>query len=398
MSDHQHVPSPATPATRSGRRGPVGVGVIGAGMISDTYLENLTRFPDVRVLVVGDLDTGRARMQAEKHGVGESGASEGVLAHPDVELVVNLTVPAVHAEVSSAALGAGKHVWSEKPIAVDRSSATALLEQARSAGLLIGVAPDTVLGPGLQTARRVIARGDIGEPLSAQTVIQYPGPQLFHPNPAFLFAAGAGPLYDMGPYYLTALAHLFGPFSRVAAVGSIGRATRRIEVGDLAGTDFPVSVPTHVAAIAQFSGGGVAQSVFSFDSPLVRTGIIEITGTEGTMRVPDPNTFAGDITITPAATSETMRRNPEWTTIPAAGVVAGRGIGALDLARCLRRGGDLVASARLGYHVLDVMVSMDESIQTGRMLQIASTIDPIPVVDEAWDPFAATIGSAPEPR
>jgi predicted dehydrogenase len=182
--------------------GPVGVGFIGAGMISDTYLENLTSFPDVRVVILGDLDQQRAQAQAEKYDVPQWGSSDDVLTHPDVEIVVNPTIPAAHAEVASRAIAAGKHVWSEKPISVDRASGRALLEQAESAGLLVGVAPDTVLGPGVQTARRAIANGDIGVPLSAQTVMQYPGPDIFHPNPEFLFAKGAGPLFDIGPCYI----------------------------------------------------------------------------------------------------------------------------------------------------------------------------------------------------
>ena len=212
-----------------------------------------------------------------------------MLSHPDVELVVNLTIPAVHAQVSSQAIAAGKHVWSEKPISVDRESGRALLDQADKAGVLLGVAPDTVLGPGIQSARQAIARGDIGEPLSAQTVMQYPGPDIFHPNPEFLFSRGAGPLFDIGPYYLTTLVHIFGPFAMVAAVGSKGRATRTVQVGDRKGTAFPVEVPTHVSVIAQFASGGVSQSVFSFESPLARMGVVEVTGTEGTLLVPDPN-------------------------------------------------------------------------------------------------------------
>ncbi len=211
-------------------------------------------------VILGNRTSTRAQAQAGKHGIAEWGSGEDVLNHPDVELIVNLTIPAVHATVASASLAAGKHVWSEKPISIDRASGQALLEQAQVAGLLVGVAPDTVLGPGLQTARRAIARGEIGTPLSAQAVIQYPGPEIFHPNPEFLFAEGAGPLYDVGPYCLTALVHVFGPFAKVAAVGSKGRATRTIQVGDRAGSEFPVAVPTHVGAIAQFAGGGVALS------------------------------------------------------------------------------------------------------------------------------------------
>ena len=279
----------------------------------------------------------------------------------------------------------------EKPIGTDRASDRALLEQADDAGLLLGVAPDTVLGPGLQSARRAIARGDIGTPLSASTVMQYPGPDLFHPSPEFLFATGAGPLYDIGPYYLTALVHLFGPFASVAAVGSTGRPTRTIQVGDRAGTVFPVEVPTHVNAIAQFTGGGVAQSVFSFDSPLARAGVVEITGTEGTMVVPDPNTFDGDVRITRAATVENLMQDPEWVIIPATGVVAGRGTGVLDMARCIRTGGRPLASGALGYHVLDTMIGMDEAISGGRTVAITSSVDPVPMVDEAWDPYASTL-------
>ncbi|MFJ6123626.1 Gfo/Idh/MocA family protein [Streptomyces griseoviridis] len=367
---------------------PVGVGVIGAGNISDQYLTNLTRFPDLRVVVVGDLDTARAETQARAHGVPEWGTAQDVLAHPDVDLVVNLTVPAVHAEVSSAAVAAGKHVWSEKPLAVDRESARALLDRAAAAGLRVGVAPDTVLGPGLQTARRAIARGDIGTPLSAQTVMQYAGPDLWHPNPEFLFAAGAGPLYDMGPYYLTALVALFGPVARVAGVGSTARAVRTVRSGDRAGTEFAVAVPTHVSALAQFDGGGVSQSVFSFDSPLTRTGFVEITGTEGTLVLPDPNTFGGEVRITRVQARD---RDPEWEVVAPVGVEAGRGLGVLDLARAVRGGQPHIASGELGYHVLDTLMSIDASVATGESVPVTSTVGEIPLVPEDRDPYAATL-------
>ncbi|MCI2957471.1 Gfo/Idh/MocA family oxidoreductase [Agromyces atrinae] len=374
------------------KTGPVGVGFIGTGMISDTYLEHLTRFPDVRVIILGDLDETRAAAQAAKHGVPESGSAADVLAHPDVEIVVNLTIPAVHAEVASAAIAAGKNVWTEKPISVDRQSGIDLLAQAAAAGLRVGVAPDTVLGPGVQTARRAIARGDIGVPLSAQTVMQYAGPDIFHPNPEFLFARGAGPLFDMGPYYVTTLISIFGAVTRVGAVGSQARAIRRVLAGDRAGTEFAVEVPTHVNAIAQFDGGGVSQSVFSFDSPLARTGFVEITGTEGTLVVPDPNMFTGEVKITRAVSSvDAFRGETEWEIVPTTGVEAGRGLGVLDMARAIRSGGTHIATGELGYHVLDTLVSIDESVQTGAMVDVESTVADIPLVPEDWDPFAATI-------
>jgi predicted dehydrogenase len=377
--------------TRTPRTGPVGVGLIGAGMISDTYLDNLTSFPDVTVLIVGDLDPARARAQADAHGVPGAGTADDVLTHPDVELVINLTIPAVHAQVSAAAIAAGKNVWSEKPISIDRESGRRLLEDATAAGLLVGIAPDTVLGPGVQTALRAIARGDIGSPLSAVTTFQYPGPDLFHPNPEFLFAAGAGPLFDVGPYYLTALAHVFGAFGTVAAVGSRSRLTRTIKVGDRAGTEFPVVAPSHVSAIATFTGGGVAQNLLSFDSPLARMGIVEITGTEGTLVIPDPNFFGGQVLLTRPVTMETLTDDPVWTSLPVPEATYGRGAGALDLARCIRGGGTPVASGELGYHVLDTMVAMDESMTSGQTVAVASSVAPVPLLPEGWNPYEATL-------
>jgi predicted dehydrogenase len=371
--------------------GPVGVGFIGTGMISDTYLQNLTSFPDLRVVILGDLDERRAHAQAVKHGVRESGSPDDVLAHPDVELVVNLTIPAVHAEVASRALAAGKHVWTEKPISVDRESGQALLAQAEAAGLLTGVAPDTVLGPGVQTARRAIARGDIGVPLTAHTVMQYIGPDTFHPDPEFLFRRGAGPLFDMGPYYVTTLIHVFGPVDAVAAFGSQSRTTRTIQVGDRAGTAFPVEVPTHVSALARFENGGVSQSVFSFQSPLARTGVVEIAGTEGTLVIPDPNAFTGEVLITRIPEAAAADGDPEWHQVPVTGVLTGRGLGVLDLARCIRSGRQPLASGALGYHVLDTLVSIDEAVTSGETVRVRSTVPPVPLVADDVDPFAATL-------
>ena len=194
-------PTPSSP-TAATSMSAVGVGIIGVGVISDTYLENLNSFPDVEVLVVGDLIADRARSQAEKHGIPAHGSGPDVLAHRGVELVVNLTTPDAHIEVTSDAIAAGKHVWSEKPLGLDRDGAAALLEQAKAAGVRIGSAPDTLLGPGFQSARRAIAAGVIGEPMFAQTAFQTQGPDLWHPNPGFLFAQGAGPLLDMGPHRL----------------------------------------------------------------------------------------------------------------------------------------------------------------------------------------------------
>ena len=231
---------------------PVRVGVIGAGTISDTYLENLSNFADTEVLAIGDIVTDAAKEKAAKYEVPAAGDVATVLDHPDIEIIVNLTIPAAHADVATQAIAAGKHVWNEKPLALDRVSGRSLLSDAEEAGLLVGCAPDTFLGPGLQTACRLAEQGMIGTPLTALALLQLPGPELWHPNPAFLYAAGAGPLFDLGPYYLTALVQAFGPMSSVAALGSKARERRVIGSGPKAGEEFDVTVPSHVSALVQY--------------------------------------------------------------------------------------------------------------------------------------------------
>jgi predicted dehydrogenase len=185
--------------------------------------------------------------------------------------------------------------------------------------------------------------------------------------------------------------HIFGPFTMVAAVGSKGRATRTVQVGDRRGTAFTVEVPTHVSVIAQFATGGVSQSVFSFDSPLARVGVVEVTGTEGTLVVPDPNHFSGDVKITRAPTYATITEAPEWESVPLTGVLAGRGTGALDMARCIRSGAQPLASGALGLHILDTLIAIEDAMTTGHTVNIRSTVDPVPLVADDWDPFAATL-------
>ncbi len=374
--------------------GPLGVGFVGTGMISETYLQNLTSFPDITVVALGDLDEARAARQAKRHGIEVAGSAADVISHPDVELVVNLTVPAAHFAVSHAAIAAGKHVWSEKPIGVDLVEAKTLLEAAAAAGVRLGVAPDTVLGPGLQTARRAIERGDIGVPLAAQTSMAYIGPDTFHPDPEFLFARGAGPLIDMGPYYVTALVNVLGPVARVAAVGGKGRDRRTILVGTRAGFEFPVEVPTMVNAIFQFERGATGQSIFSFDSHLTRTGVVEISGTEGTLSIPDPNTFGGEVRLTraPVDSGEPLDVAPQrWETLPSVGVEAGRGLGVLDMARAIRADVPHIATGDLAYHVLEVLTSLEASVSSAAFAEIASTVGEIPLVPEDRDPFARTL-------
>ena len=372
--------------------GPVGVGFIGVGVISDTYLENLNSFPDVEVLILGDLDIERAAAQATKHGVPASGTAQDVLDHPGVQVVVNLTTPDAHTEISSAAIAAGKHVWTEKPLGLEREASAALLEQAAQAGLRVGSAPDTVLGAGVQTAKRAIREGLIGRPLFAQTSMQWQGPEVFHPNPGFLFAKGAGPLLDMGPYYFTTLVSLFGTVEKVAAIGLTARAEREIRVGEKAGTRFPVEVPSTISVLTQFEAGQTGTSLLSFDSPLARQGIVEIHGTEGSLVVPDPNMFEGRIAyVRPFETFGEAPPVQEWIEVQQDGPVTGRGLGVLDMVRAINEDRRHIASGEVGYHVLDIMLSAEESAERGEFVPVESSVGEIPVVPADFDPSARTI-------
>jgi predicted dehydrogenase len=364
--------------------GPVGVGVVGAGVISDAYLDNLTAFPDVRVRMVADLDTERAAARAEAHGVPRSGTVAELLGDPGVELVVNLTIPAAHVDVGLAALEAGKHVWAEKPLALDRQTGRKLLDRAREKGLRVASAPDTVLGAGPQTARRAVEEGRIGQPRTALALFQSPGPESWHPAPEFLFQAGGGPLLDMGPYYLTVLVGLFGPIRRVTAAGGRARDTRVIGSGPRAGTEFAVTVPTTVTALAEFDRGGSAQVVLSFDSALRRTGFVEVAGTLGTAVLPDPNRFDGPTRLHLLGEEEPEEVEPQ-------GHPATRGTGVLELARAIRTGEPERASGELAYHVLDAMLAIEESTTRGQPVDVESTVEIPPVLPGGWDPYASTL-------
>jgi predicted dehydrogenase len=368
--------------SESTKTGPVGVGVIGAGNISTQYLTNLTAFPDVEVRFIADLIPEAAQAQAEKFGIPAHGTVEELLADPEIEIVVNLTIPKVHAEVALQAVEAGKNVWTEKPIALDRESGKRLLAAAEAAGLRVACAPDTFLGAGIQTARRLLQEGAIGKPQTALTLMQQPGPESWHPNPAFLFQEGAGPLFDVGPYYVTALIQLFGPVKRVAAVASTAKPVRTIGSGPLAGQNFDVTVPSHVTAVFEFESGQTSQSIFSFDSRIPRT-LFEVTGVDGALELNDPNMFVGDLVL--------HSGSDEPKTITVEGERAARGTGVVELARAIRAGVPERASGEQAYHALDIMVSTIEAAERGEWIDVVSTFTPTPVLPEGWDPAEATL-------
>jgi predicted dehydrogenase len=360
----------------------VGVGLIGAGVISTQYLENLTVFPDLEVRFIADLEVDRAAAQAERFGVPGSGAVDELLSDDGIEIVVNLTIPRVHVEVALQIVAAGKHVWSEKPFALDRESGQQLLDAAHAAGVRVATAPDTFLGAGIQSSRRLVESGAIGAPLTALTLMQSPGPESWHPNPDFLFQEGAGPLFDIGPYYITALVQFFGPVKRVSAVTSKAKDSRVIGSGPREGESFDVTVPTHVAALFEFESGQTAQSVFSFDSKLRRTQF-EVAGVDGTLTVPDPNGFEGELLV--------QGDEDEPRTIQATGSTFTRGTGVVELARAIRAGVPERASGELAFHVLDVMQSTIEAGASGLPVDVASTVEIVPPLPEDWDPSERTL-------
>lgn len=361
----------------------IGVGVIGAGNISDQYLSNLTTFPDFEVLFIADLDRARAAAQAEKWGVPASGSLDELLALDQIQLVVNLTIPAAHVEVSLACLSAGKHVWSEKPMALDRSGANELLNAAVKNGVRLGIAPDTFLGAGIQSALNAIRRGDIGTPLTALTIFQTAGPDSWHPDPAFLFAKGAGPLFDMGPYYITTLVQIFGKATRVTATSAKPRERRVVGSGPKQGETFPVEEPTQINALIEFESGASAQCIFSFDASHEVTGFVEISGTEGAITLPDPNNFDG----------ESLLHLPdlEARRIESSGNTHGRGLGALNMMQSFFAGQSHIASGEQGYHVLDILISISESAERKESVAILSTYDENTILATDWDPLLRSL-------
>ena len=348
--------------------------MIGAGVISAQYVDTLPRYPAVRLAAIADLDPTRAAAVAATAAATNPGVralSVDELMHADdIDLVLNLTIPSAHVDIALQALAAGKHVYGEKPLALDVAGGRRVLEAADAAGLVIGSAPDTVLGTGIQTSRALLDSGVIGDPVGASVHWGSAGHELWHPAPQFYYQAGAGPLFDMGPYYLTSLVTLFGPVVRVS--GSATRSDRRRSIarGPDAGATFPVDVDTHVTAIVEHVNGAVSTVFVSFEQWASRVPEFEVYGTRGTIAVPDPNEFSG----TPEVWTTD---DQQWRPVaPIAGYPdAGRGVGVADLATALTTGTTPRASGVLGLHVLEVMEAILVAGAEHRSVEITSTVE-----------------------
>jgi predicted dehydrogenase len=344
----------------------VKVGVIGVGKIFPAYVEGCRAFSILDLDAVADIDTARAGQQAAEHGVPRALSVDALLTDPGIQIVVNLTVPKVHAAVSLAAIAAGKHVYSEKPLAVTRAAGQQLLEAATEHGVRLGCAPDTFLGGGQQTCRKLIDDGWIGEPVAAVAFMMSHGPESWHPNPDFFYQVGGGPLLDMAPYYLTSLVNLLGPVRRVAGSARASFAERIATSPEHFGRRLPVEVATHVAALLDFAAGPTATLITSFDVWHANLPRIEIYGSEGTLSVPDPNIFGGVVRVRRAGAAG-------WSDAPLLfDDQVGRGIGVADLAYAISSGRPQRASGELAYHVLDVMQAVVESSEADRHVALES--------------------------
>ena len=362
---------------------PVKIGVVGCGKISDVYLANLGASSDVEVVVCADLDEERAAEKARQYGVPRSASVAGLLEGGGVDVVLNLTVPQAHHTVSLAALRAGIPVHTEKPLAIELGDARRMLSEAGERGLRIGCAPDTFLGGGLQTCRRLIDEGAIGEPVAATARVMNHGPEDWHPDPDFFYQHGAGPMFDMGPYYLTTLATLIGPVRRVTGSARATFGERTITSEPKRGAKIEVNTPTHVAGVMDFQNGCVGTIIASFDVWTQHAPGIEIFGTEGSLRVPDPNTFGGPVRLWKAG-------GKEWTDVPLTHnhTENSRGIGLIDLARAMRSGEPHRATGELGLHVLEVMHAFRGASDTGRHVEVESSFErpaPLPASNLFWD-------------
>lgn len=348
---------------------PVNVGIVGAGNISRQYLDRFAELPNLRLAAIADLDTTRAAQVAADQGVRALTVDE-LLADDGIDVVLNLTIPAAHADVAHRALAAGKHVYGEKPLALSTSEADPMMRLAAEKGLRIGSAPDSVLGTGVQTARAVIDEGGIGTPVAAAVAWSAPGHELWHPAPAFYYQPGGGPLFDMGPYYLTALVTLLGPIVKVAGMTATSDRERTVATGALAGEVIDVDVDTHVTALLQHASGVVTTLTMSFEVWASDTPLFEVYGTQGTLAVPDPNNFSDPVRVATSA-------DRSFREVPVSGgfTDAGRGYGLSDMARAIQQGGEHRASGDLAYHVLEVMEKIIDAAHRSVVLDVVSSVE-----------------------
>ncbi len=357
------------------------IGVIGCGNISDSYLAGGRCFDQIVVKSVADLNAEAALAKAGAYGI-QAVAVDDLLADDEIEIVVNLTVPLAHAKVSRKIIDAGKHVYSEKPLAAALTEGKGVMREAKAAGLRVGTAPDTFLGAAHQACRHAIDQGLIGQVVGGAASFLSHGMEHWHPDPTFFYKPGGGPVLDMAPYYLTALVNLIGPVRRVVSETSSASPSRTVtSEGPMTGKAIAVEVPTTVHGILTFANGAVITLSTSWDVWKHERRPIEIYGTKGSMLVPDPNFFGGEPMLCEARDGWTVLDIsafafgiPNRPTKDGKMVADYRIIGLLDMAAAIRAGRPHRASGNLALHVLEVMDALERSSSEGHHLDIESDI------------------------
>ena len=363
---------------------PMQIGIIGCGCISDAYFKGAKEASNLRVKACADLNMDAARAKAEQHDC-EALSVEALLADPDIELVVNLTIPAAHVSVGVQVLEAGKHVYAEKPLATTLEEASQLMKAAEKAGKRVGSAPDTFLFGHAQTSRKLIDDGWIGKPTSGTAFMRIAGHESWHPSPAFYYALGGGPMLDMGPYYLTTLVNLLGPVKSV-----MGRTARALDerMGSAANSKdlrIPVEVSTHATGVLEFHSGALITLIMSFDTARGCPENLTVNGTRGSLNVGDPNGFGQPpMLFRPGQT--------DWMPVPGSHPSNARMIGVVDMVDAIRHDRPHRASGEIAYHVLEVMEAFETSSAQGKATEIKSAPErpaALPVGLRAWEADSA---------
>jgi predicted dehydrogenase len=353
------------------------IGIIGCGSISHAYFGGAPRTDVLEIKSCADIRMDAAKSTADRYGC-QAVTVDEILADPEIELVINLTIPRAHVEVGLRALEAGKHIYGEKPLGVSTEEASQLIQLASKKGLRVGSAPDTFMGAGGQTARKALDEGAIGRPIAGTAFMCCHGHESWHPNPAFYYDIGGGPMLDMGPYYTTALINILGPAKRVAGITTKAFDERIATSEAVKGLHIPVKITTHLAGSIEFQNGAIVTMIMSFDMWRHSLPCIEIYGTEGSMKVPDPNGFGGPVLVSAKG---------DWTEVPSAFPNNARMIGVIDMVCAIRSGRLHRASGNLAYHALEIMTAFDKSSKSGQHIDIQTRVDrpaSMPLGLEEW--------------
>lgn len=359
----------------------LGVGIIGCGNISAAYMTMVPMFNGIEIRACADINHDAAKARAEEFDI-RAESIDDLLKADDIDIIVNLTIPAAHVEVSSAILNAGKHVYSEKPFVLSTEEGNVLKKLADEKGLRIGSAPDTFLGSTHQRARHLVDSGKIGRITSGTAVVQSHGMEHWHPNPDFFFQPGAGPVLDLGPYYISNLIQLISPVKRVTAMTSSPSKTRTISCGPRDGEKIPVETPTTIHALLEFENGAIINMISSWDVWAQGHSNMELYGEKGTLFVPDPNFFGGELRLTEETQEVAL---PDWEhpfekenffDKQADKYQANyRGAGLADMALAISEGRPQRCSLEFAHHVVDVMTSILKSGETGQAVDLSTTCE-----------------------